>query len=885
MSHKVNIVPHTHWDREWYLPFQTYRTKLVNLIDSLLDFLESNGSFKTFMLDGQMAVLDDYLEIRPENRTRLINLSKQDRLAMGPWYILMDEFLVSGETILRNLQLGINKAAEYSGHMPLGYLPDMFGHIAQMPQILKLANMDTAVVWRGVPSQIKHHQFIWQALDKSEVIAEFLMSGYGNGATLPNDPQALINRVRGYMEHLAQFVKGDPLLYMNGSDHLFFQRFLPDVIEAANQVQDDYDFEITDLKSSIVKPSTSLRQNLSIHQGELRSSAYSNLLMGVTSNRTDIRLLARQAEMLTEQFLEPLYAIFSDSWPTEYLKIIWKLLIQNSAHDSICACSINEVVEIVKTRYLEVRQICNALLDELYTNLTTQVEDDCDYVLNPSAKTIDSIVEFEIDNHDEILGTQVLLKSGTGFEAPLIKLKSSEVAIILTQLNSNQIDDKTFVVGVDISAQEGLTKVRVHIDSAPNPKFSVDTAHLSLKNVLDEQPDNMVEVSLSSSPKQRLLAIAKEQSGLSLEPLKIQTDFIEISLTQSDSTIQLGNKFLTAIIDRSDGTFSINGIQGFNKIVDSGDQGDTYNYSPPEFDTEVETPASTSVQVTEQGPIRAIVTIDRTYLIPEAVSDASRQREGQTELRILTLVELNANENFMRVSHFMDNFAKDHRLRTVFPVANGTATSEADTAFGVVKRGLVSESGPSEVGLPTFPALSFVKAGNITVIMNCVGEYELIDIKDDKAFSLAITLLRAVKYLSRITMTNRPLSAGPNLETTDAQMQGKQYFSYAVSTDDNINVYEAKAKYTMPFKVLKGNGSSNKDNKFPKLKVQNCEISSVVRSQGKLEVRLFNPTDSTTKAVIEESSGVVVDLLGNPIEPFNGSVDLRAFGIVTIRLD
>ncbi len=146
---RVAVVPHTHWDREWYEPFQTFRLKLVHLIDDLLDQMEGDSAYSHFLLDGQLAVIDDYLEMRPENEDRLRGLAGAGRIAVGPWYILMDEFLVSGETVVRNLQAGLRRGAAFGGVMPVGYLPDMFGHIAQMPQLLTLAGMPHAVVWRG----------------------------------------------------------------------------------------------------------------------------------------------------------------------------------------------------------------------------------------------------------------------------------------------------------------------------------------------------------------------------------------------------------------------------------------------------------------------------------------------------------------------------------------------------------------------------------------------------------------------------------------------------------------------------------------------------------------------------------------------------------------
>jgi alpha-mannosidase len=129
----VDIVPHTHWDREWYLPFQTFRFRLVGLLDELLGRLAADPGYAHFLLDGQMAVVDDYLAVRPEAEPTLRAMATSGRVAMGPWYTLPDEFLVTGETLVRDLELGLERAARFGGAMPVGYLPDMFGHVAQMP--------------------------------------------------------------------------------------------------------------------------------------------------------------------------------------------------------------------------------------------------------------------------------------------------------------------------------------------------------------------------------------------------------------------------------------------------------------------------------------------------------------------------------------------------------------------------------------------------------------------------------------------------------------------------------------------------------------------------------------------------------------------------------
>ena len=298
---------------EWYEPYQTFRLRLVGLLDELLALLERDPSYTRFLLDGQMAVIDDYLEVRPENEARIRALAASGRLSMGPWYILMDEFLVSGETIVRDLQMGLLRATAFGGAMNVGYLPDMFGHIAQMPQILRDAGFEHAVVWRGVPSSVDRSAFWWEAPDGSTVRAEYLVTGYGNGASIPDDAKALVRRITDHEAEVGAFLVGG-LLFMNGTDHQEPQPWLGRVVAEANQIQDDYELSVSTLAEHLDAEPT---DGLPSWKGELRSGARANVLMGVASNRVDVKRAAAIAERALERRAEPLWALFqpAESWP------------------------------------------------------------------------------------------------------------------------------------------------------------------------------------------------------------------------------------------------------------------------------------------------------------------------------------------------------------------------------------------------------------------------------------------------------------------------------------------------------------------------------------------------------------------------------------------
>src|SRR2546426_7613736 len=240
MTEQLNIilVPHTHWDREWYQTFQQFRIRLVHAVDRLLDILDREDKFTHFMLDGQTIVLDDYLEVRPEQEELLKYYIRSGRIQVGPWYLQPDEFLVSGESLVRNLQIGLRQAAEYGEPMRVGYVPDCFGHIAQLPQILRGFGIDNAVFWRGVGEEAHKSEFYWAAPDRTQVLVIFLASamGYSNARDMPLVPEEFAARVELLAAPLLPMATTNTLLFMNGSDHLEPQDGLPETIEVANQL-------------------------------------------------------------------------------------------------------------------------------------------------------------------------------------------------------------------------------------------------------------------------------------------------------------------------------------------------------------------------------------------------------------------------------------------------------------------------------------------------------------------------------------------------------------------------------------------------------------------------------------------------------------------------
>ncbi|HXF58079.1 MAG TPA: hypothetical protein VNO34_11020 [Actinomycetota bacterium] len=359
---RVVLVPHTHWDREWYLSFEAFLERLVAMMDGLIELLDRDPRFAHFHLDGQAAMVDDYLAVRPEREADVRRLAREGRISVGPWFTQMDEFLISGESLVRNLEWGLRRARELGADPRTGYLPDQFGHVGQMPQLLRRAGIGRAVVWRGVPSAVDRTAFWWEAPDGSRVLAEYLAFGYGLGYPVgqARSVEEFVGAVRRAAEVLAPHSPRDRLLVPVGADHFGPPAHLPDLLEGARRDgTDGLQVEMGSVDGYLDGPEP---PDLPVWRGELRSSARAHLLPGVYSARVHQKRDRARAEAVLERYAEPLAALVPGfPWPEEELREAWRLLLWNGAHDSVCGCSVDEVARAVDARTARARARAEAV--------------------------------------------------------------------------------------------------------------------------------------------------------------------------------------------------------------------------------------------------------------------------------------------------------------------------------------------------------------------------------------------------------------------------------------------------------------------------------------------------------------------------------------------
>ena len=891
----VIVVPHTHWDREWYRSYQSFRMQLVELVDQLLDLLESDPAYAHFQLDGQMAVVDDYLEIRPHARERIEALATAGRLSMGPWYILPDEFLVSGETLVRDLQLGLRTATAFGGAMDVGYLPDMFGHVAQMPQLLRLAGFAHTVVWRGVPEAVDRSAFWWSAPDGSTVRAEYLLDGYGNGAHLPTDAKDLLGAIDRFAERFADFLLEDqPLLWMNGTDHLLPQSWLGRVVAEANGIDEHRHLRVGSLADYLaVAPA----EGLPAWSGELRSGARANLLMGVASNRVDVKQAAARVERDLERLAEPLAALHlpADAWPGPFLDIAWREVIRNSAHDSICACSHDDVGLAVLHRFAEADQIAVGVTDRALAAAAGSMADAGLAVLNPSARPRRGVVELRLDGRDVVEGTQLLGHRGGEIASDGIT-RANAAILVQTALDAMpELASSTAEIDDD-----GVLDVRLERTSAGGSRGVGTPVRDVVLAAAAEDPDAPARLTVVTPEAQKVLAWSGEVTGYgwsAWSPGPLDVDAVSV-VEHDDRGVHVGNRLAEVDVDPRTGTFALNGTTGLGRLVDDGDTGDTYNYNPPGQDRVVEVPDAVTIRVLERGPLRARIAVDRRYTWPtHAAGDA---RVGEVGVDTTTTIELEAGTPIVRVTVELDNPSRDHRLRAWFPLPEPTDHSLAECAFAAVSRPTVAEGGPTELPLATYPSRRFVCAGGLTVLHDGLLEYELTELDDeDRAHALALTLLRCTGRISQLPMRYRPLPAGPTTPTDDAQMPGRQVLRFALVAGDRDGdgdhgdeadaiverAYALADEAFTPLQVLRSRGGGDRPATGSALEVLGAEVSALRREAGVLELRLFNPTGAARTATVVGRRGWSVDLRGAPIAPFEERVELRPHEVVTLHLD
>lgn len=731
-----HVVSHTHWDREWYQTFEEFRHRLVDLIDRLLDIYREYPDY-VFHLDAQTICLEDYLEIRPGRRTEIEKHVKAGRLIIGPWYVQNDFFLTSGEATVRNLLIGSVLAKEFGTCDKIGYTPDQFGLISQLPQIFCGFGIDCCIFGRGY-QQYRYdengkleplpqpNEFDWSAPDGSRIFASFLNCWYNNAQRFSADPERAFRFFQKTSEAQDDSAVTPHRLLMNGVDHLEAQEdLLPILKSIATRLESCDTIRQSTLRSYVDGARDCIRERklqLKTVCGELREGTSGNILQGTLSTWTPLKRENVRAQAMLEHRLEPLYAMLGlltddeSIYDLEYFRHFWKSLLKNHPHDSICGCSRDRVHNDNMNRYTSLRDSTDDMLkrgvNKLLARLNRDGMDSKDYLLaifNPLPCPYSGVIpaKLYLPLEEKIESFRIIDPSGEDTKFTVTDACRRYLAIF-PPIN---LPGKTACNEMDILLE---------VKNLPPLGYRVYT--------IKPHQGNLLQIPSTAPVREAKEAI-------------MENDFLRVSIG-SDGDIDLFDKV------------SLQNFPGVITFTDESDIGHSYNFLPEPNPDILELPSLGTVKV-ESLPgseLRQAVRVVYRVELPLNYDFRHRVRCAETVSTNLTVVyTLDRFARRLNLDFTLENFATEHRIRIVFRTAIITDESLASSPFAFINRNRhQAHNGIKHNGDQPNSGIVNVSDGirSLTVFNEGLFEYE--HLADGK---LALTLLRSIR---RITNNDYP---------------------------------------------------------------------------------------------------------------------------------
>ena len=753
MKTKVHVVPHTHWDREWF--FSTIRSKVYLLKDlkDILHNLESNDGYDSFVLDGQASLVEDYLNYYPEDRDRIKKLVTQKKLIIGPWYTQTDQFVISGESIIRNLQIGMKICQNLGGYMNVGYVPDSFGQESSMPQIYKQLGISDTIFYRGVSDvEIEKSEFLWEGEDGTLINAYLLPKGYFIGGLIDENNLDSLMTTSPFSDVIERSSTKN-IYFPNGFDQAPPRKNLPSVIKRLNALNEDFEFEISSVENyigSVRKENPSL-ERLS---GELVNGKDMRVHKTIYSSRSDIKKVNTEVQHYLVNTLEPILAIGEQLGVQSPLKMvdeIWKLMFENAAHDSIGSCVADSINEDILMRYKQVIELSNNLVEITLRQISMKIKDNSTHplsltVFNTLPEARSQLVSKEIYVLSE--NFSIIDSDGVSIDYVIRSIEdvTDEITSQIIQLNP----------GEEIYIPEAVYKVQVELMLENIPSFGYKRFYVTCndkksKNELTESTGNYIE-----------------------------NEYYKIVVDECGS--------LTIIQKETGKTYEKQGI-----IVENGDDGDSFNYSPPREDLLIKsTDQKFSVNVMA-SELFSELEIRFDFNVPQNLTDRAR---GIISGKLPTTlkVRLEKYSDIIKCSIKVDNhFIDSHRMCIDFDSGIASKFSIADIQFGTLKRAVYRkkemslwEKAPNqweEKPISIETCQSFIclsdSSSSVGIFPKGVREYEIVG---DSYDTIRLTIFRTYGMMGKENLLYRlgRASGDKDIATPAAQLHDILEFEFGL---------------------------------------------------------------------------------------------------------
>ena len=763
------VISHTHWDREWYMPLESMKLRLCDLIDRCLAILDDQPDY-IFHLDAQTVVLEDYLDIRPDRRDKLKKYISEERLMVGPWYLQNDYYLTSGEATVRNLLEG-RRIAESFGHCDtVGYAPDQFGNISQLPQILKGFGIDNFIFGRGLNTKrpdgsVMPSEFIWEGADGTQALAIHMRYWYNNAQHFPPEPDVAPIMLSSN-ERLFEGVALTPyLLLMNGVDHTEAQPDLLPILDMLNtQLPEDKSVMQTRLCDYVRRVQTYIRENhvsLPIHQGELRQGGDS-VLKGTLSSRVYLKQANVRAQTMLENRLEPLYAMLelsgaAGAYSTDHFRYMWKQLMRNHPHDSICGCSRDEV---------------HAHMEDNYQRLDTTTADMLDRGMKIAAAHLDLPGRTK-DNY--------LIVAANTTQAPLsdvaevtvdIPKADGAAGIAITDADGNPAE--FLVLSKKDAVRDGFSPLNL-----PG-NFPVDRYRVSLRTGV-VAPFALKGFVVSGTAQENPVTVPAAGAGAAV----IENAVLRVEAEENGRI---------HILDKATGRRLSDALE----LEDTADQGDSYLYYVGAGNPLYGRDFPAEVALIRSDALVQELTVTRRMALPARYDFDRRCRSEETRETVVCLtLRLKADSPRLETEVRVDNASCDHRLRLLVNTGVETDRIWADIPFDIVSHTDADHGETSSKVIPNsgFAALEDT-AGGVSVLTE--GNHEVEHLADSR--TLAFTLVRATGVISRDQRTLR-VSGGDQwlcpanqcLRTVTARFGLETYCGHAAKAGIPVHAVQFRA--------------------------------------------------------------------------------------------
>ncbi len=911
MKKKLHVISNTHWDRDWVYPFQETRLLLLEFMDNLLDLLENDPKFNSFLMDSQTIAVEDYLDMRPEREAQVKKFVKAGRLIVGPWYTLPEEYIVNGESLVRNLVVGHRYAAGWGKVSKLGYTPFSYGQTSQMPQIYQGFDIDTIIFYRGINT--KKSEYILEGPDGSRLVGcrfgalsrfsyyfyVYRMARYGmgrdewwydwdrgalpfrlnnenypNGHYYPLDPanekldeSVLPKQLKKLIEDESKHFSTSHIACMQGFDCSSPDPRERELIELSKPIVEEMGHEIFQdtLENFMLDMRKELGDGVEVLTGESRSPGatgkWTNLMGDVISSRTKIKRRNAMSEMLIQRYAEPFSAL---GWTVggEYMKssidLAWKYLLQNHPHDDICGGGVDQMEKDMMYRFDQADIISQgvgrrglAAIQKQIDNRDVDINESVVTVFNPSPFRRSEVVTMTVDLPDKSGYKGFAIKNDSGEALPFVELKREPFGTLVRNLE-------------DISLQLRSQRVHLHIPVDDVPAYGYKTYFVTRENEdLNKAPFMDKE--------------AYQRKGMENEYLKVELN--------DDGSLNIHDKV-------SGHTF-----ENQHYFEDSGESGNPWIHMVPEQNEIITTQRKIAeIELVEKSDLLTRYKITYALMIPVGLEgeDGSYRRSGETTNMVIeSLLTLRKGQRWLEVHTKVDNPAEHHRLRVMFPTNINVAVSAAEAAFDVIERPIIRTPDNIYYGRPNpqYPMHRFVDMSDgkvgLGIINDGIREYEALD-NDER--TLAVTLFRG------FTATQSPVidqwDVFPEMKL--AQSLGINEWRYAIMPHKGGwiegGLYREADKFLLKLESAqagKGGGVLPKELSFVEITSDKIALSAMKKSEERdsLILRLFNPTPEKVETELKFYNAVREVWLTNMNEERREKLEITNKNIIDLTFE